>query len=177
MGRGSDGEAYLELIAKARRMVPKVALRSAFIVGFPGETEAHFQHLLEFVREAEFDYAGGFVYSPEEGTAAARLRPRVPRTVALERLTRLNCVLEEVAERAHSRQAGARVEVMIEALAGDDESEDLEAVGRTRGQAPEVDGVIHIQGRLPEDAGVGDVITVTIDAAVGYDLVGTYGES
>ena len=86
--------------------VPGVAVRSAFIVGFPGETEAHFEHLLDFVREAEFDYAGGFIYSPEEGTPAARLRPAVPRRVARERLNRLNRVLAEVAEAIHGRQVG-----------------------------------------------------------------------
>jgi ribosomal protein S12 methylthiotransferase len=175
MGRAGDGGSYLELLASARRLVPGVAVRSAFIVGFPGETEAHFEHLLHFVREAEFDYAGGFIYSPEEGTPAARLKPAVPKRVARERLNLLNQVLAEAAEAIHARQVGSTVEVMIDALGGDDEAEGPEAVGRTRGQAPEVDGVVHVEGPLPDGVRVGDVIKVTIDAAIGYDFVGTCG--
>ena len=177
MGRVGDGDSYVELLARARRFIPDVVLRSTFIVGFPGETEAHFEHLLDFVREAEFDYAGGFIYSPEEGTAAARLKPLVPRRVARERLNRLNQVLGEVAERKHAGQVGSSVEVMIDSVGGDDPCDGREAVGRTRGQAPEVDGVVHIEGRLPDATTVGNVIRVTIDAAVGYDFIGMYGES
>ncbi len=173
MGRAGDGDSYLELLERARRIIPGVAVRSAFIVGFPGETEDHFQHLLDFVREAEFDYAGAFVYSPEEGTPAARLRPAVPRRVARERFNRLNRVLAEVAESLHGRQVGATVDVMVDALGCEDDGEGPEAVGRTRGQAPEVDGVVHVEGRLPDGVKVGDVIRVTIDAAVGYDFVGS----
>jgi ribosomal protein S12 methylthiotransferase len=171
MGRAGDGESYLRLLARAGEAVPDVALRSAFIVGFPGETESHFEHLLEFVSEAEFDYAGGFIYSPEEGTAAARLRPRVPRRVALERLNRLSQALLEASGRKHARQVGSTAEVMIDSL-GDDASDEPGAIGRTRGQAPEVDGAVHVEGELPPGTQVGDVITVTIEAAVGYDFVG-----
>jgi ribosomal protein S12 methylthiotransferase len=177
MGRADDADSHLELLAKARRFIPDVVLRSAFIVGFPGETETHFEHLLDFVREAEFDYAGGFIYSPEEGTAAARLRPRVPRRVARERLNLLNRVLGEVAERVHARRIGSTVDVMIDAVGGDDPGEGPEAIGRTKGQAPEVDGVVHVEGPLPDGTSVGDVIRVTIDAAVGYDFIGTCSES
>ncbi len=177
MGRAGDGDSYLELLEKARRVIPGVAVRSAFIVGFPGETEDHFQHLLDFVREAEFDYAGAFIYSPEEGTPAAKLRPAVPRRVARERFNRLNRVLAEVAEMVHGRQVGTTVDVMIDALGCEDDEVGPEAVGRTRGQAPEVDGVVHVEGRLPDGVKVGDVIRVTIDAAVGYDFVGTCAEA
>jgi ribosomal protein S12 methylthiotransferase len=183
MGRAGDGDSYLELLEHARRLVPGVAVRSAFIVGFPGETEDRFEHLVSFVREAEFEYAGGFVYSPEEGTPAARLKPRVPRRVARERLNRLNRALVETAEMIHNRRVGSTVEVMIDSLGTDgpvlggadpgDEGEGPAAVGRTRGQAPEVDGVVHIEGRLPDGVNVGDLIEVTIEAAVGYDFVAT----
>jgi ribosomal protein S12 methylthiotransferase len=169
MGRAGDGESYLRLLDLARRIVPDVALRSTFIVGFPGETEAHFEHLLDFVRAAEFDYAGGFLYSPEEGTPAARLKPGVPRRVARERLNRLSQVLQEVAESLHARMVGSRADVMVDSVGAD-------VVGRTRGQAPEVDGVVHIEGALPVGTKVGDVIGVTIEAAVGYDFVGTCDE-
>jgi ribosomal protein S12 methylthiotransferase len=177
MGRSGDGESYLELLSKARRLVPDVALRSTFIVGFPGETEAHFEHLLEFVREAAFDYAGGFVYSPEEGTSACRLKPRVPRRVAQERLNLLNQVLGEVAERTHQRKVGAIVGVMLDTIGRDDPCEGAETIGRIRGQAPEVDGVVHVEGGPPDGTRVGDVIRVAIEAAVGYDFIGTALES
>ena len=176
MGRTGDADSYLQLLAKARRWIPDVSLRSAFIVGFPGETEACFEHLLDFVREAEFDYAGGFIYSPEEGTAAAGLRPRVPRRIARERLNRLNQVLGEVTERVHARRVGSSVDVMIDMLGGEDPCDAPEAVGRTKGQAPEVDGVVHVEGALPGGTRVGDVITVTIEAAVGYDLIAVCDE-
>jgi ribosomal protein S12 methylthiotransferase len=177
MGRSGDGESYLELLEKARRLIPDVALRSAFIVGFPGETEAQFEHLLEFVRRAEFDYAGGFIYSPEDGTPGCRLRPRVPRWVAQERLNRLNQVLGEVAEGIHQRKVGETTEVMVDALEEGESPESPLAVGRTQGQAPEVDGTVFVEGRLPEGIAVGDVIRVTIEAAVGYDFIGTALES
>jgi ribosomal protein S12 methylthiotransferase len=177
MGRAGDADSYLDLLQRARRALPGVAVRSAFVVGFPGETEAHFEHLLEFVREAEFDYAGGFVYSPEEGTPAAQLNDRVPGRQARERLNRLNQVLEEVAERVHARLTGTTAGVMIDEVPGDERADGEEAIGRTGGQAPEVDGVVHIEGRLPEKTRVGDVVTVRIDGVVGWDLVGTYVES
>lgn len=172
MGRAGDGGSYLELLARARRIMPDLAVRSAFIVGFPGETAAQSLHLLDFVRAGEFDYAGGFIYSPEEGTPAAALRPRVRSAVSLARLNRLNAVLVENAEAAHRRLVGARIEVMLDALQPEEAGEDVVAIGRTRGQAPEVDGVTYVEGRLPEGARPGDVVSVAVEAAVGYDLVG-----
>jgi ribosomal protein S12 methylthiotransferase len=177
MGRTGDGDSYLELLATARKLIPDVALRSAFIVGFPGETEEQFEHLLGFVREAGFDYAGGFIYSPEEGTPACRLKPSVPRRVARERLNRLDQVLAEVAEHAHRRHVGVTMEVMVDSLGDDDPDEGPEAVGRVKGQAPEVDGVVYVEGRLPDGIGVGGVISVEIEATIGYDFAGTVVES
>ncbi len=172
MGRAGDGDSYLRLLDRARRLIPGVAIRTAFIVGFPGETEDYFENLLQFVREAEFDYAGAFVYSPEEGTPAARLMPRVPQRVARERFNRLSQVLAETAEAAHARQVGGTVEVMVDEIEPSQSSEGPQVVGRTRGQAPEVDGVVYIEGELPDRVRVGDVIKVTIESAVGYDFVG-----
>lgn len=172
MGRQGEAAMYLRLLDQARRLMPDVAVRSAFIVGFPGETEEHFQHLLDFVSEAAFDYAGGFIYSPEEGTRAAGLHPRVRRAVAVERLNRLEALLVDCAEQAHRRLIGTKMEVMIDSLDPEEAGEGFVAVGRVRGQAPEVDGVTYIEGTLPEGLAVGDVIEVRIESAVGYDLVG-----
>lgn len=173
MGRSGDGRGYLALLERARRLMPDVSVRSAFIVGFPGEEEHHFEHLLGFVEAGEFDYAGGFVYSPEEGTAAAGLKPRVTKTVARQRLNKLNAVVLRSAERRHQALVGSRLAVMVDSLDPDECGEGVAAIGRTEGQAPEVDGVTYIEGVLPEGTAVGSVLAVTITAAVGFDLVGT----
>ena len=173
MGRRGDGSSYRELIGLARRLMPDVAVRSAFITGFPGETAEHFEHLLDFVDASGFDYAGGFVYSPEEATAAAGLKHRVRRSVARERLNRLNALLGACAEREHQRLVGSSVEVMIDSLDPEDTGEGVAAVGRTGGQAPEVDGVTYVEGDLPEDLAPGDILMVRVEAALGYDLVGS----
>jgi ribosomal protein S12 methylthiotransferase len=172
MGRWGDGEAYLGILERARRLMPDVAVRSSLIVGFPGESEEHFEHLLDFAGRAEFDYAGGFIYSPEDGTAAEKLRPRVRRAIALRRLNSLTVLLGAHAERKHQRMVGSDVEVMIDSLDAEDAGEGATAVGRTAGQAPEVDGVTYIEGPLPQGTAIGDIVRVTVSAAVGYDLVG-----
>jgi ribosomal protein S12 methylthiotransferase len=172
MGRWGDGRAYLELLERARRIIPGVALRSAFIVGFPGESDDQFEDLLDFVRDAGFDYAGGFVYSPEEETVAAKLRPVVRKAVARDRLNRLNALLAECGEQKHRALVGSRVEVVIDSLDADEAGEGVAAIGRTEGQAPEVDGVTYIEGRIPVGVEVGDVVTVSVTAAAGYDLIG-----
>ncbi len=173
MGRSGDADSYRALLDRVRRLMPDAAVRSAFIVGFPGEQEEHLDHLLTFVEDGEFDYAGGFVYSPEEGTVAAGLKPRVKKMVARRRLNRLNAVLLSSAERKHQALVGSRMEVMIDSLDREECGEGAVAVGRTEGQAPEVDGVTYIEGGLPEGIAVGDIVPVTITAAVGYDLIGT----
>ncbi len=173
MGRWGDGDAYLALLREARRLMPDVSVRSAFIVGFPGETDEHFAHLMNFVEEARFDYAGGFVYSPEEGTVAAKLRPRIRRKTAQERLNRLNTILQASSEQMHQAILGETVNVMIDSVEIDEAGESVGTVGHTEGQAPEVDGVTYVEGCLPDGTEPGDVLKVKVDAAVGYDLVGT----
>lgn len=172
MGRRGDGTAYLDLLGRARRLMPDVSVRSTFIVGFPGETEDQFEQLLGFVDEAGFDHAGGFIYSPEEGTSAAALKPRVLRRVARGRLNRLSACLAARAESEHQRLVGSQVAVMIDSVDSEEAGEGMAAVGRMPGQAPDVDGVTYVEGDLPEGIGRGDVVTVTVTAAVGYDLIG-----
>jgi ribosomal protein S12 methylthiotransferase len=177
MGRRGDGSAYLDLLGRARRLMPDVSVRSAFIVGFPGETDDQFEHLLAFVEEAGFDHAGGFVYSPEEGTSASVLKPRVRRLVAQDRLNRLTAQLGVRAESVHQGLVGSQVTVMIDSRDPEETGEGMAAVGRTSGQAPEVDGVTYIEGDLPEEIGLGDVVKVTVGAVLGYDLVGRFDAS
>lgn len=170
MGRWGGVDDYLALLERARRLMPDVSVRSAFIVGFPGEREEHFEHLLSFVEQAGFAYGGGFVYSPEEGTAAARFRPRVRYAVARRRLNRLQAVLEAGSERRHQQMVGSRVEVLIDSVDPEETGDGMVAVGRVPGQAPDVDGVTYVAGRLPQGTGPGDVIEATVSGAAGYDL-------
>ncbi len=172
MCRGGDGESYLGLVERARRLMPDVSVRTALIVGFPGETDEQFEHLMDFVERAEFDYAGGFVYSPEEGTPAAGLRPRVRKAVAGKRLNRLNAALLAGSEHRHQVLVGSRVEVMIDSLDPEELGEGVAAVGRTAAQAPDVDGVTYVEGTLPSGTAPGDMVMVTVESVVGFDLVG-----
>jgi len=174
MGRAGTADSYLGLLARARRLMPDISIRSAFIVGFPGERDEHFDALLDFVAKARFDHGGGFIYSPEEGTVAASLRPRVAKAVSRTRLNRLVSCLEEKAELGNTRFIGATIPVMMDSVRGGDGDEESEAVGRTMGQAPEVDGVIYVEGTLPEGTGAGDVLNVEVTGVVGYDLFGSY---
>lgn len=179
MGRWGDGHAYRELIERARRFMPDVSLRSAFIVGFPGETEERFQTLLDFVDEVGFDHAGGFVYSPEEGTVGATLRPRVRKRTAIERLNRLTELLAMRAQERHGRLVGETLSVIIDAVGPFEEDEGdlpVAAIGRAEGQAPDVDGVTYIEGDLPGDIKPGDLIWVTMTDAVGHDMIGRWAE-
>ncbi len=177
MGRTGDAAAYLDLLDRARRLMPDVSVRSAFIVGYPGETEDQFEALLDFVGKAGFDHGGGFVYSPEEGTPAFALRPRVRPAVARSRLNRLTALLQERAETKHERLVGTTVSVIVDSLDLEDMDKGVSAIGRTEGQAPEVDGVTYIEGDLPGATRPGDEVTVTVSAAVGYDLIGTIDAS
>jgi ribosomal protein S12 methylthiotransferase len=177
MGRSGGAAVYLDLLDRARRLMPDVSVRSAFIVGYPGETERQFEALLDFVDKAGFDHGGGFVYSPEEGTPAFALRPRVRAAVALERLNRLTALLLENAQSKHKRLVGARMRVITDSLDPEDTGEGISAVGRTTGQAPEVDGVTYIEGDLPRGTRPGDELSVIVSEAVGYDLIGTIDAS
>ncbi|MGI5939515.1 MAG: 30S ribosomal protein S12 methylthiotransferase RimO [Thermoleophilia bacterium] len=170
MGRRGEGGAYRALVSRARRLMPDVSVRSTFIVGFPGETEEQFEVLMEFVDDIGFDHAGGFIYSPEEGTCGALLRPRVKKQIALDRLNRLNALVVARAQAEHGRLIDSCVDVMIDVIDPSDD-QGVAAVGRTEGQAPDVDGVTYIEGDLPTGVGPGDIVRATIIDAVGHDLI------
>ncbi len=168
MRRWGDAHDYLDLIEKARARMPDVSLRSTFIVGFPGETEDDFQQLLDFVTEADLDHAGAFAFSAEEGTAAAVLEPRVPPRVTRTRLARLTSALLDVGELRTVGRIGSNVEVLVDGPAPPDAPEGIVAVGRTEGQAPEVDGVTYLLGpRMPVR---GEVVVAEVVDAAGFDL-------
>lgn len=152
------------LISRLRTAKPGMAIRTTCLVGFPGETDEHFRHLCDFVREARFDALGAFAFSPEEGTPAASMSGQVPPEVAEERLGRLMGIQRAVVRDNRRTRVGARTRAL---LLGRSASGKWTA--RTEWQAPEVDGVTHVSG-LGRDARAGDFADVVIASGRGYDF-------
>ena len=165
MKRPAAQEKTLARIAKWREICPSLTLRSTFIVGFPGETEEEFSELLTFLEEAEIDRVGCFKYEPVRGAAANDLGSPVPGEVKEERYDRFMQTQQKISVRKLKRKVGNREPVII------DKIENGIAVGRTRGDAPEIDGVVHVSARRPLRAG--EIVTVKIERADAYDLHGS----
>ncbi len=166
MKRPASGEKNVERIRAWRSICPELTVRSTFIAGFPGETEAEFEHLLDFLREAQLDRVGCFAYSPVEGAAANELPGQLPDEVREERRARFMQVQEEISAQRLARKVGSLQRVLI------DEVGPKGAVGRTSADAPEIDGVVHVRtGRRRVD--VGDFVEVKVTAAAEHDLQGT----
>jgi len=163
MRRERSGDALRRLLARIRAAVPGIALRSSFIVGFPGETDDDVRALCDFLEESEFSHAGVFRYSREEGTAAADLPGQLPEGVKAERRARVMEVQARVSARLAAAQVGREVEVLVERDAGR-----RTFVGRTAAQAPEIDGVVRLTGV----AAPGEVVRARLTAARTYDLEG-----
>jgi ribosomal protein S12 methylthiotransferase len=168
MRRERSGAAIRRLVARIRAAVPGIALRSSFIVGFPGETEVDVDALCAFLEETELERVGVFRYSQEENTHAATLPGQVPESVKEARFERVMATQARVAARVARRQVGRVVEVLVE-----DEAGDGWLVGRTAQQAPEIDGGIRVRGA----ARPGDLIHVRVTAADVYDLEGELADS
>lgn len=171
MKRPASGEKNLDRIQRWREICPEIVIRSTFIAGFPGETEAEFDYLLDFMREAKIDRAGCFAYSPVDGAAANDLPDAVPAELREERRARFMAVAEEVSAARLVRRVGATMQVLIDAAP---------ALGRKGGQgrsyadAPEIDGIVRLLP--PEKASkqlrVGEFTRARIVGAEGHDLVG-----
>jgi ribosomal protein S12 methylthiotransferase len=167
MRRGGSAEGHLRLIESLRSAVPGIALRSTFIVGFPGESESQFETLCGFVRDAGLDHVGVFTYSEEKGTAAAALPDDVPAPVKEDRRARLMAIQEGLAARRSRALVGRELVVLVD---GPHEESDLLLCGRTEGQAPEIDGrVILADAKAPLAAG--DFVRARVDEAHPFDLV------
>ncbi|MCP3977946.1 MAG: 30S ribosomal protein S12 methylthiotransferase RimO [bacterium] len=166
MRRGGSGDSHLELLAKFRRAMPDAALRSTFIVGFPGETDEQFEALLDFLRRAELDHVGAFTYSHEDRTTAFDLVDDVSEETKQHRLEALMQTQQEIAFRRTKAWLGRSVEVLVEGPHA--ETEHL-LVGRMAGQAPDVDGQILINDGYAEP---GSFARVELTETAGYDLVG-----
>lgn len=162
MGRTGSPAEHLALIDRVRRALPDVVLRTTVMAGFPGETEEQAAELESFLAEAHLDFVGVFAYSPEEGTPAAAMEEQVPEEIRTERAQRLREIADAVGFERAAGLVGSVQRVLAEAI------EDGETVGRTCGQAPDVDGMTILEF----DAPLGEFVDVRIIDAVGYDLVG-----
>jgi ribosomal protein S12 methylthiotransferase len=165
MKRPAAQEKTLNRIAKWREICPTLTLRSTFIVGFPGETEEEFSELLAFLEEAQIDRAGCFKYEPVRGAPANDLGSPVPNEVMEDRHRRFMQTQQKISARKLKRKVGNREPVII------DKIENGIAIGRTRGDAPEIDGNVYVSARRP--LRVGEIITIKIERADEYDLHGS----
>ena len=165
MGRREKRARIETLINRARKLVPDIALRTTFIVGFPGETEKDFNELLDFVRDVRFDNLGAFCYRAEEGTPAARMPDAIPERVKRERYNALMTLQKKIAKEKNAALRGKTFRVLVDGISPR-EAYSLQA--RTEFQAPEVDGVVF----LNDDVTIGEFTTVTITRSLTYDLVG-----
>jgi ribosomal protein S12 methylthiotransferase len=157
MRRVGDADRFLRRIEQIREQAPDAAMRSSFILGYPGETEEDHDELLSFLERVELDWAGFFTYSEEPGTYAASLPDAVPAELALERLRECAEIQDAITARRRADLVGDVVEVLV----------DAPGVGRSHREAPEIDGIV----RLPQSAVPGRLVTVEIVAAEGPDLV------
>ena len=170
MKRPASGEKNLERIARWREICPEIVVRSTFIAGFPGETEAEFEHLLNFVREAQIDHAGCFAYSPVEGAAANALADPVPEAVREERRARFMAVAEAVSAERLRQRVGATMQVLVDSAPGLGKKG---GVGRSYADAPEIDGVVRLlpPQKISKVLKVGEFTKARVVAAEGHDLV------
>lgn len=175
MGRPGSAREHLRLIDRIRRTIPGAAIRSTVIVGYPGETDADFRDLVEFVQEARFDWLGAFMFSPEEGTRAAGQAPAVPNEIALSRYNTVIDLQNEIEARKTEAIMGRELEVAVE---GACDLEPYDFVGRSYREAPVVDGVIYLKrAGGPGPMRPGDFASAVISGREGLDLVGEISDS
>ena len=165
MKRQETEKGVRSMIDELRNKVPEIALRTTFITGFPGETDQHFKHLLEFVREIEFDHMGVFTYFHEEGTTAYNYQDLVPNEIAISRRDELMKTQQEINRRKNKARIGEILPVLIE---GSDSNEEYLVTGRLTTQAHEIDGQIIIE---ESDVEVGQILPMLITGSTDYDLV------
>jgi ribosomal protein S12 methylthiotransferase len=169
MNRPWQGRVNNEIIDRIKTALPTAVLRTTFIVGFPGETEAHFEHLLNFVQQHEFDHVGVFTFSPEAGTPAYSLPNQLPQEIMDERRSKIMALQQPISWRKNQQEVGKVVDVLIE----QENPESGELIGRSGRSSPEVDGLVYVTGK----AKLGTIVPVAIHSADTYDLYGQVVES
>ncbi|MBU3618844.1 30S ribosomal protein S12 methylthiotransferase RimO [Polynucleobacter sp. JS-Fieb-80-E5] len=167
MKRPASGEKNLERILAWREACPDLVIRSTFIAGFPGETEEEFEHLLNFLEEAQIDRAGCFAYSPVEGATANQLDNPIPSEIREERRARFMAKAEDISIKRLAKKIGKRMQVIIDRV---DESG---GIGRTIGDAPEIDGLVRVlpPSKPSKRYRAGEIIKATVISSQGHDLI------
>jgi ribosomal protein S12 methylthiotransferase len=166
MRRPANDAKVLERIRKWREQVPDLAIRSSFVVGFPGETDEDIAYLLAWLEEAQLDRVGAFKFEPVEGAPATSMDGQVPEDIKQERYEAVMALSARISAEKLERKVGSNIEVLIDAVDADNGG----ATGRSKADAPEIDGEVHLR-----DAGglkPGDIITVRVEDADEHDLYG-----
>jgi len=164
MHRRGDQAHIRRVLEYVAKNAPEFMLRTTLMVGFPGETEAHFSNMLQFIEEHPFDRIGAFAFSPEDGTAAANLPDQVPEEVKQERLDRLMATQQPISRLRNERRVGQVVDVLVEGI------ENERNFGRSYAEAPDVDGKIYLKSEA--DLAVGSYVPVRLTRAEEYDMIG-----
>ena len=170
MKRPASGEKNLDRLLRWREICPEIVVRSTFIAGFPGETEAEFEHLLDFMREAKIDRAGCFAYSPVDGAAANQLDGMLPFELREERRARFMAVAEEVSAAKLQKRIGATMQVLVDSAPGMGKKG---GIGRTYADAPEIDGTVKLlpPEKISKTLKVGEFTKARVVGTQGHDLV------
>ncbi|MCU0728849.1 MAG: 30S ribosomal protein S12 methylthiotransferase RimO [Sphingopyxis sp.] len=171
MRRPANEAKVLERLAEWRGICPDIAIRSSFVVGFPGETEAEFQYLLDWLEEAQLDRVGGFRFEPVAGAHANTLPDPVPDAVKEERYQRLMETTARISAAKLAAKVGRTIPVIIDDVGEPDEDGDIGATGRSQADAPEIDGHVYLRA-VPSHISAGTIVNVAVEDADEHDLFG-----
>jgi ribosomal protein S12 methylthiotransferase len=175
MKRPANEAKVLERLRSWREICPDIAVRSSFVVGFPGETEDDFQYLLEWLEEAQLDRVGAFRFEPVEGAAANALPDPVPEAVKEERYARIMEVTARISAAKLQAKIGRTLPVIIDEVGEPDEDGDIGATGRSQADAPEIDGNVFLRN-VSASLASGDIVDVMVEDADEHDLFGVPSE-
>jgi ribosomal protein S12 methylthiotransferase len=175
MKRPANEAKVLERLKAWREICPEIAVRSSFVVGFPGETEADFQYLLDWLEEAQLDRVGAFRFEPVAGAAANDLPGAVPEAVKEERYARIMEKTEAISAAKLAARIGTTVRTIIDEVGEPDEDGDIGATGRTEADAPEIDGAVYLRN-VPAGTAPGDFVSVLVEDADAHDLFGVIAD-
>ncbi len=176
MRRPANEAKVLARLKSWREVCPEIAVRSSFVVGFPGESEEDFEYLIDWLEEAQLDRVGAFRFEPVEGAAANALPDPVPEALKEERYTRLMEVTERISAAKLQAKIGKTLPVIIDEVGEPDEDGDTGANGRTQADAPEIDGAVYLRN-VPETLAPGDIVDVIVEEADAHDLFGVIANS
>ena len=175
MRRPANEAKVLDRIKAWRDICPDIAIRSSFVVGFPGETQGDFQYLLEWLEEAQLDRVGGFRFEPVQGARANNLPDPVPEELKEERYAQLMEATTRISAAKLKAKVGRTLPVIIDEVGEPDEDGDIGATGRSEADAPEIDGAVYLRN-VPDSLRLGDIVNVAIEEADAHDLFGVISD-